>query len=218
MGRHSPHRLVSSNTDYSLDPVATNTQVLATATNIKDQDEQQIFEIHKVHDDKQPLKNGDQVIISLFSSEQKKKPTWVRWSEGRGICTLASPREKTSRQKRPSGEKWLVSDFIISNYTFTINILGKEADYKGLIKDGISKISLTPQLKATNEQRVEFWERFDIWQAVLSKQNKEDKELKCHYLEEPGKVIRLRDPSMKERMRLCTISEKFDDDEREWNY
>lgn len=72
-------------------------------------------------------------------------------------------------------------------------------------------------MKATNEQRVEFWERFDIWQAVLSKQNKEDKELKCHYLEEPGKVIRLRDPSMKERMRLCTISEKFDDDEREWN-
>jgi len=203
----------SNNTDYGLDPAATETTVLATATNNKDQDGQQIFEIHKVHNDEEPLKNGDQVIISLFSSEQTEEPKWVRWSDRRGICTLASPRVKTSRQTEPSVEKRAVSDFIISNYTFTINIIGKEADYKCLIKHGISEISLTPQVKATNEQRDELWDRFDIWQTVLSKQYKADKELKCHYdLEEAGNVIRLRDPSMKERRRRGTISEKFDDD------
>jgi len=218
--RHPPLSLFTSSTHYGIDPTAPNTQVLATAINNNDKDGQQIFEIHKVHNDKQPLKNGDQVIISLFSSEQNK-PTWVRWSD-RGICTLVSPSVKTSRQKAPSDEKqaksWLVSDFILSNYTFTINILGKEADYKGLIKHGISKISLTPQVKATNEQQKEFWDRFDIWQMVLNNQLKADKELKCHYSEEPGNVIWLRDPFMKERWRRgTTISETLDDEDPKWD-
>merc|ERR1712060_55140 len=173
-------------------------------------------------DDKQPLKNGDQVVFSVPDMYRHNKHVLIRWSEAKGICTVANPNLKPSR----SGDKRItchpLSDYILSSFTFSVRILKTEVDDKDVVKDGISKIRLTPQVRATKKQQTEFWDRFNIWQRVLSDQLEAEKELECHYSIEDGNLIRLREISMEGRPILggastTIIEEKVYEEDSTWN-
>jgi len=215
-------RSLRSKSHYGNELMLQAEKALATATKYSEDQAMQIFEIHKVYDDKQPLKNGDQVVFSVPSLYRHNKPVLIRWSEAKGICTVANPNLKPSR----SGDKRVtfhpISDYNLSSFTFSVRILKTEVDDKGVIKDGISKIRLTPQVRATKKQQTEFWDRFSIWQRVLSDQLEAEKELECHYSTEDGNVIRLREISMEERPILggasaTIIEEKAHEEDSTWD-
>jgi len=164
-----------------------------------------------VHDDKQPFKNCDQVVLRVLSNTPSNKLSLVRWSHSRGKCTVANPDLKKRREwVSDKSSEFNLADYNLSNHIFKVHVVDSEIDDKAIVREGVSRIWLIPQMKASEQKMGEFKESFGIWWWVLNEQLTAPEELQCYY-SETGSIIELRERRKGDTMPHFSVSEKLNE-------